>query len=148
PTSELFHYFHTVPLGSAKARTQQEIASNEMPGPEIHLNIIGAALHREFVYEPGSFWELSLIASAGLVAFALCILSQNPLKRLVGLAGANLGYVALAFVFFDRASGVLLPFATPLLTLNFSGITTSAYDYFLERRDKRRVRRTLERYVS
>ena len=148
PTSELFHDFHAVPLGSARARTQQEIAANEMPGPEIHLNIIGAALHHEFLSEPGLVWELVLIASAGLVAFALCVLTQNPLKRLIGLAGANLGYVALAFAYFDRASGLLLPLATPLLALNFSGVTTSAYDYFLERRDKRRVRRTLERYVS
>src|SRR6185503_4762388 len=58
------------------------------------------------------------------------------------------GYVAMAFAFFNRSNGLLLPLATPLLVLNFSGITTSAYDYFLERRDKRRVRRTLERYVS
>ncbi len=148
PMSELFHDYHTVPLESRIPKGEQEIAPNEMPGPEIHLNILGAALHREFIAEPNSFWQLSLIALTGLVAFALCVLAQNPLKRLVGLAGANAGYIALVFAFFDRANGLLLPLATPLLVLNISGITTSAYDYFLERRDKRRVRRTLERYVS
>jgi len=148
PMSELFHDYHPVPLEAPVPKNEQEIAPNEMPGPEIHLNILGAALHREFITEPTSFWQFSLIALAGLIAFALCMMAQNPLKRLVGLAGTNLGYIALAFAFFNRPNGLLLPVATPLLVLNFGGIVTSAYDYFLERRDKRRVRRTLERYVS
>lgn len=148
PTSELFHDFHTVPLNSATARSEQEIAPNQMPGPEIHLNIIAAALHREFLTQPNLIWQLVVICLTGFAAFALCVAVQNPIKRLFGLACANTGYVALAFVFFNRSNGLLLPLVTPLLVLNFGGITTSAYDFFLERRDKRRVRRTLERYVS
>jgi adenylate cyclase len=148
PMSELFHDFHTVPFNPVKSRDPQVIAPNQMPGPEIHLNIIGAALHHEFLTEPRLRYQLMIICLLGLAAFVLCVVVQNPLKRLSGLVAFNAGYIALAFAFFNRTSGILLPVATPLLALNFSGITTSAYDYFLEHRDKRRVRRTLERYVS
>lgn len=140
PTSDLFQDIHDTPFVDPKA----------MPGPEIHLNIINAALHSEFLGEPPLAAQLCIIVLAGIVAACVSSVLRQPLKRFVGLIILTMAYAGLSHFIFVRAgtaARVLLT-ATPILVLLASGIIALTYDYFLERLEKRRVRRTLERYVS
>ena len=141
PTAEIFHDTHRVPFN---------LPSKEMAGPEIHLNIIGAALHGEFPTEPTLPACLAVILLAGALAAALCFLVQQPIKRLMVVLILIVAYAGLSGILFRRAgtAAQVVLVMTPLLVLFLSSIATLAYDYLLERLEKRRVRRTLERYVS
>lgn len=150
PTAQIFQDFHTVPLNAPQPESTQDITRNQMAGPEIHLNIFAAALQREFLVEPGLLFQRLIIFLAGLSAFGLCFLVQQPIKRLLVVVALCIGYLILAQWLFNRNGdrALVIPIATPLLVLTLSSITTLAYDYLLERFEKRRIRRTLERYVS
>ncbi|HEY2081879.1 MAG TPA: adenylate/guanylate cyclase domain-containing protein [Verrucomicrobiae bacterium] len=140
PTSVLFNDLHDTPFVDPKA----------MPGPEIHLNIINAALHGEFLGEPSALAQFIVIVLAGIIAAAIASFLRQPFKRFIALLILVAAYAELSRIVFARAGGsaqVLLT-ATPILVLLLSGIIGLTYDYFLERREKRRVRKTLERYVS
>jgi adenylate cyclase len=140
PTSILFNDLHDTPFADPK----------EMPGPEIHLNIINAALHGEFLGEPSELVEIWVIILAGIVALTLAYLVRQPLKRFIALLILVAGYAELSRMVFARAgaSAQVMLIATPILVLLLSGVVGLAYEYMLERFEKRRVRRTLERYVS
>ena len=140
PMSDLFHDDHDTPFINPKA----------MPGPEVHLNIINAALHGEFIGEPPMPTQLTLIALAGIVAASIGSVLRKPLSRFVGLIILAVAYGALSQFVFVRAgtaARVLLT-ATPILVLLLTGVAALSYDYLRELLEKRRVRRTLERYVS
>lgn len=140
PTTPLFHDDHDTPF----------VGPKEMLGPEIHLNIISAALHGEFLAEPPLPVQLWLIALAGILAAVVAWLLRQPLYRFIALLVLTAAYLEVSRIVFARAPGsaeVLLT-ATPILVLLASGIAALTYDYVLERLDKRRVRKTLERYVS
>ena len=140
PTADLFQDYHDTPFAAPKT----------MLGPEIHLNIINAALHGEFLAEPPLPVQLWLIALAGILAAIVASLLRQPLTRFIALLVLTAAYLEVSQIVFARAPGsakVLLT-ATPILVLLASGIAALTYDYVLERLDKRRVRKTLERYVS
>jgi adenylate cyclase len=138
PTTVLFHDILDTPFAEV------------MPGPEVHLNIINAALHKEFPGEPSMAMQLCLIALAGIIATAIASFLRQPLKRLLALLVLAVMYAVWSKLYFSRAgiSAQLLLASTPILVLLLSGIVALGYDYLLERLEKRRVRRTLERYVS
>lgn len=137
PTGELFQDYHDTPFRS-------------MTGPEVHLHIINAALHGEFLGEPPMPMQLSLIALAGIAAAAVGSLFRQPLKRLVALIILVVAYGVLSRLVFSRAgtAAEVLLTATPILVLLLSGIVALSYDYLAERLEKRRMRRMFERYVS
>ena len=141
PTAEIFHDEHDTPFVDPQ---------RAMTGPEIHLNIINAALHQEFLTEPSLSAQLCIIALAGIVAAALCFLVHQPLKRFLAMVVLSAVYLTLAFKILPNANSVtqVIFVLTPTLALISSSFTALTYDYLLERLEKRRVRRTLERYVS
>ena len=140
PAAEIFHDEHPTPF---------VLPRRNMPGPELHLNILNAALHREFLTEPSLAANLLMILLAGTVAVAIFFLIQQPIRRLAAMAFVIFAYWLLAVVLFSAAPpGRWILLGTPIITLLLSGITSLTYDYFLERLEKRRVRSTLERYVS
>ncbi|MEY2466867.1 MAG: adenylate cyclase, partial [Verrucomicrobiota bacterium] len=140
PTAGIFHDEHDTPFEDPK----------RMLGPEIHLNIINAALHGEFLSPPSILVQVFAIIMAGVFAVAFCFLIAQPLKRLVAVIFFTAAYWAVAFLMFNREYATLniLLVAIPAAALFSSSLIALAYDYFLERIEKRRVRRTLERYVS
>ncbi len=143
PTASLFQDKHSTPLGV-------------MPGPEIHLNIINAALHGEFLVETSRRTTLLAIAFAGFLAAALCFLFREPVKRLVIVFAICAGYWVLAKYLFERggifipvaAPLLIVPIAAPVLVLFIGSVVVLSFDFLVERLDKARVRKTLERYVS
>lgn len=134
PHANWSHDEHDTPMGM-------------MPGPEIHLNAIAAALHGEFIREFPHNFNLLLMPLSALIAWGLCFILKNPLVRL----GAMTAMVFLYFVFlgfvFDHFSFYILSLP-PLLIFSSSGITCLAYEFFVEQIVRSRTRATLERYVS
>jgi adenylate cyclase len=145
PTADIFQDIHKTPFSLRKSGDAE--FRSEMLGPEIHLNIIGAALHRKFLRDIPLYQELFILMIAGLTASLLAFLLRHPLGRLLSLVAACTGYWLLAQWFFDHGDWVL-PVASPLLVLALSGIFVLGYDYVVEQLERTRVRQTLERYVS
>lgn len=139
PATEILHDEHDTPF---------TLPTRQMLGPEVHLNIINAALHGEFLHEPSLPLQLFVISMAGICAAALCFLVQQPLKRFFLVVLVAVVYWAIAFFAFNHAVFSIWLLAVPTVALISSSGVATTYDFFLERREKRRVRMTLERYVS
>ena len=118
-----------------------------MPGPELHLNAVNALLHQAFLYEPPLREQAMLILCGGLAAWLVSLLSPRPalqILRGVGATALGAGLALGAYNYLDLYTAVV----TPLLALNLSGGGCFVYEFILERLDKARTRRALERYVS
>jgi adenylate cyclase len=72
---------------------------------------------------------------------------RKPLVCLGGLVAITAGYLLTARVLYDN-TGLLLLTIPVLSALILSGLFSLGFEYFLERLEKLRTRRTLERYVS
>ncbi|MEY2483430.1 MAG: adenylate cyclase, partial [Verrucomicrobiota bacterium] len=118
-----------------------------MPGPEIHLNTINAALHGAFIRELSPPATIGLIFGAGLLAILLSLGVRSPWLRLTALAVLNGASIWLALLLFNRAS-IFVPLVAPFTQLNFTVLFGLISDLTWERVEKNRVRRTLEKYVS
>jgi adenylate cyclase len=128
------HDEHATPFGS-------------MPGPEIQLNAINAALHGEFIREVPFGLAAALTALAGAIAIGLTLFIRSPWSRLVALAMLDSGAAWIALFLFDHAS-IYAPFVAPMMELNLIVLLGLISDLAWERVEKNRVRRTLEKYVS
>lgn len=138
PTANLFQDTHRTPFTFPAA---------DMLGPEIHLNILNAALHGQFLHEPPMVVDLLIIAAMGLLAGLLCYVFLQPVQRQLVVLVCACAFVLLAQMLYDTP-GWVIPTAGPLTVLLLSSAMVLMYDFVLERVDKARVRRTLERYVS
>ena len=128
------HDEHQTPFGS-------------MPGPELHLNAINAALQGEWIHEMSPGTQIALTIFAGLIAVALCLAIRSPWLRLAALGAGNLGLLYLALHAFNRGA-VFVPMVPTLAELDFTVLFGLIADFASERVEKVRLRRTLERYVS
>jgi len=120
-------------------------AEGSMPGMQVHANIIDNLLSRRFMRPTGAGWNL-LVLAAGALA--------------VGVAGALLavwagaGVAALIVVAIGWASvvlfgqGVWMDVAAPVLAVAFAAFGGTAYQYLVEGREKRQVKRIFSRFVS
>jgi adenylate cyclase len=118
-----------------------------MPGPEIHLNAMNAALQGAFIRELSPMAALGLTVLAGLLAIALSLGVRSPWLRIITLAAVDGLGLWLALLVFNRAS-LFLPMVAPLAELNLTVLLGLTSDLTRERLEKNRVRRTLEKYVS
>jgi adenylate cyclase len=116
-------------------------------GPALHLETMAALLGQEFLTPTAPGWMLALVSAGGLCAWLLIAFVRRPLLCLfILLAGAG-GYLLLGRVLYDRVGFLLL--TVPVLSaFLLSGSVSLGFEYALERIEKLRTRRTLERYVS
>ena len=135
PTANLFQDFHLTPFKA------------EMAGPEIHLNIINAALRGEFLRELALWARGALVVLAGLLATALCRLIRQPVKRLGVAVALGAAYLLLTYALFNNANFVLPP-VTPLLVLITCALAALAYDFIVERLERMKLRHTMGLYFS
>jgi len=135
PTANIFQDTHRTPF------------RDEMPGPEIHLQIINAALHGEFVTELPLLAKGALVALAGLISAVLCQFMTAPVKRLLVIVIIGGGFFLVAFFGFDLA-GILLPVVNPLLVLFSIGLFALIYDFVVERLARMKLRHTMGLYFS
>jgi adenylate cyclase len=134
PTAGRFRDFFRTPIGTR-------------PGPEIHLHAIAAAAAGAFYTRAGAGVVAATCLAMGLIAWVVNVRLQRPLRALGFLGLVLVAYAGGALVLYNHADfipGLLYP----SLALAFAGLTSFGYDFSLERREKARVRRSLERYVS
>jgi adenylate cyclase len=116
-------------------------------GPALHLQAMAAAMNHEFLRPTPSRTGLALVGMAGLTAWLLVAFLRRPLLCLGTLVLITAAYLGAARLCYD-GTGLLLLTVPVLSTLVFSGSFSLGFEYALERLEKLRTRRTLERYVS
>jgi len=140
-----------VVIVGAASQIQHDVVDTPLnpatPGPALHLQVLAATMAHEFLRETPDRVVLALVAIAGLVAFAVIAISRRPLLRLAGLGGICAVYLGAARLSYDH-TGLVLATVPVLSAFLLGGGSSLALDYVLERREKLRTRRTLERYVS
>jgi adenylate cyclase len=140
-----------VVLVGPSAQVWHDVADTPMspntPGPTLHFQAMAAALGHEFLRPTPRKIALGLVCAAGLVAWLLVAFVRKPLLCLGGLAAITAGYLVAARLLYDN-TGLLLLTVPVLSALVLSGSFSLGFEYFLERLEKLRTRRTLERYVS
>jgi adenylate cyclase len=116
-------------------------------GPVLHLQAMAAALGHEFLTPTPPKVGLALVAAAGLIAWSLVSFLRRPLLCVGALIAILAAYLGTARLFYDQ-SGLLLLTVPVLAVLLLSGSFSLGFEFALERLEKVRTRRTLERYVS
>jgi adenylate cyclase len=135
PSAQVFHDVVDTPMSPATW------------GPTLHFQAMAAALDHEFLRPTPRKISLALVCAAGLVAWLLVAFVRKPLVCLGGLVAITAGYLVTARLLYDN-TGLLLLTVPVLSALVLSGAFSLGFEYFLERLEKLRTRRTLERYVS
>ncbi len=141
PTAGIFQDFHRTPFKPGPSE------QSDMAGPEIHLNIINAALHGEFISELPLLASGLLVVLAGLVAAALCQLVHQPVKRLFIILTLTAVSLFAAKLLYDQAN-LIVAVVSPLLALNLIGIASLGYDFVVERLERIKLRHTMGLYFS
>ncbi len=119
----------------------------DRPGPKLHLEAMAAALGQQFLRMTPLRIDFALVAGAGALAWLLIAFVRRPGIALTLLLATSLAYLAVVRISYDRMGLLLL--TVPVLTaFLLSGLFSLGYEYALERLEKQRTRRTLERYVS
>ena len=135
----------------AAAQIQQDFVATpvdeNMHGPDIHLHTLAAALDREFLREFNTRTDLFFIVAAALLAWSIVAFVRRPLLCILVLAIVAAAYLVVARIVYDRA-GLFIFVVPPLSVFTASGVFGLGFEYALERLEKVRTRRTLERYVS
>src|SRR5438105_4461028 len=134
-SSQIGHYFIVTPMSPAA------------PGPGVHLQVIAATEAHEFLRQTPTRVMLGLVLAAGVIGWGLIPFLRRPILSLFSLIAIAVIYLAVARLAYDR-SGFILATVPVLSTLMLCSISTLGIDYAIERREKLRTRRTLERYVS
>lgn len=135
PMANIFQDYHRTPF------------RDEMAGPEIHLNIINAALHGEFFREPPPLAVGAFIALAGLLGASLCQFVRTPLRRLLLILALSAGFFFAARFSFEHAN-LIVPVVNPLLVLVVIGTGAFIYDFVAERLERMKLRHTMGLYFS
>ena len=117
------------------------------PGPSVHLQVIAATVEHEFLRQTPTGIMLGLVPLAGLIGWGVIPVLRRPSLSLLFLITVSVIYFTAARIAYDQ-SGFFLATVPVLSTLLLCGGSTLGIDYIVERMEKLRTRRTLERYVS
>ena len=119
----------------------------DRPGPKLHLEAMAAAMAHQFLRMTPLWVDYILVSAAGILAWLLIGFVRRPLSALLLLVGVTVIYLAVVRIAYDR-NGLLLITVPVLAVFLLSGLFSLGYEYAMERIEKLRTRRTLERYVS
>ena len=119
----------------------------QMPGPVLHLHAMAAALYHEFLYPMPMALGFVTICLAGALSWVVVACIRRAFLSLFALIGISVAYLGTARIVYDEW-GVLMMAVPTLAAFTLSGVFGLAFEYTLERLEKLRTRRTLERYVS
>ena len=121
-------------------------AEGRMAGAEVHANTIDAWQHGRTL-TPVPFWA-GAVVSAGL---AIGVGAAGALTSSAWFTGGAALVIALAYVWTNLrlfAAGGWWPLAVPLLAIVLAFVGDLAWQYFVEGREKRKVKRLFSRYVA
>jgi len=135
PMANIFQDYHRTPF------------RDEMAGPEIHLQIINAALQGEFLRASPPAASALIVVLAGLLAAALCQFVRAPVKRLLAIFVLGGAVVLAAKMSFDHLN-LIIPIVHPLLVLAVVGLAALVYDFVVERLERMKLRHTMGLYFS
>jgi adenylate cyclase len=135
PSSQILHDFVNTPMDP------------NTPGSSIHLQVMAAAQAREWLHGLGLGTVCGLIGGAAVLAYLIITVLRRPLLALLLIAVVCSIYVATAYISYNQV-GLLLTTVPVVSTFLLSGASMVGIDYAIERMEKLRTRRTLERYVS
>ncbi len=121
--------------------------SPETPGPLLHLYALAAALDHEFLQNTAVRTDLILVCAFGLLSWALVSFVRRPLLSILIMVVVVVLYLAAIRLLYDY-KGLLVLTVPVLANFLISGGFSLGFEYALERIEKQRTRRTLERYVS
>lgn len=116
-----------------------------MPGPEVHANILDGLL-RDRAIAPATTVHAGLLTFGPAFAVAAAGAAGSPwITAVAALATAAfvVWYATQAL-----AAGAWLPLVVPLVAVALAFVSDLAWQYFVEGREKRRVKRLFSRYVS
>jgi adenylate cyclase len=116
-------------------------------GAALHLQAMAAAMNHEFLRATPAKTGLALVGAAGMMAWLLVGFLRRPLVCIGALVLVTGAYLVAARLFYDK-TGLLLLTVPVLSALLLSGLFSLGFEYYVERLEKLRTRRTLERYVS
>lgn len=133
-TATALHDLFTVPF-----------TKGDMPGMEVHANVIDNILSNRFMAPaPRPLAGLSIVSAALVVGCLGALLSA---WWTIGGGLAVLGVLAgLGVALFGR--GVWLPVVPPMLAATTAACGGVAYQYLVEGREKRRIKRVFSRMVA
>lgn len=117
----------------------------QMAGAEFHANVIDALLSDRAI-APALPWQRQAVALVPAVAVGLVGAFGAPWVTAGAAAAAAGGLVWFA----TRAlgGGLWLPLVVPLIAVGLAFVADLSWMYFVEGREKRRVKRLFSRYVS
>jgi adenylate cyclase len=137
-------------IGAASQIAHDVVATPMSPntlGPALHLQTMAAALAHQFLEPTPPRLMLVLVLGAGVAAWLLIAFVRRPLICLFALVLVSAAYLLVSRLEYDRGGFLLL--TVPVLgAFLLSGASSLGFEYALERIEKLRTRRTLERYVS
>ena len=124
---------------------QTPLGEGTMPGIQLHATIADSLLSDLFI-QPAPAWTALASALIGAVAVGLMSTALPFAWAAAGAAGLAAAWTGLAFYLFS--SGVWVAMTQPLLAMALSLFGGTAYRYFVEDAEKRKVSRLFGRYVS
>lgn len=121
--------------------------SPDTPGPTLHIHAMAATIDHDFLHPTSEWTDLMLVAVAAFLAWVLIAFVRRPVICLIGLVAVAVAYLAFARIAYDR-TGLLVVVVPVLSGFLVAGFLSLGFEFVLERMEKLRTRRTLERYVS
>ena len=118
--------------------------TGKMPGIQMHAAVADDVLSNRFMRPAGSAARIAAVAAVALVVGIVAAFVSVPWTVGVALVTvAAFGFLSLSLF----RSGVFLNLSQPVLALALSLFGGVAYQYFVEGREKRRVKALFGRYV-
>jgi adenylate cyclase len=135
PSAQIQHDFVPTPV------------DENMHGPVLHLHALAAALDHEFLYDTPIAVDFATVVGGGILSWIVVAFVRRPFICLLTLLAIGGAYLGVSRIFYDTR-GVLIMVVPTLSVFLGSGLLGLGFEYTLERLEKLRTRRTLERYVS
>jgi adenylate cyclase len=135
PSAQILHDFVPTPI------------DENMHGPALHLHALAAALDHEFLYDTPIAVDFATVIAGGILSWIVVAFVRRPFICLLTLLVISGAYLGVSRILYDTR-GLLIMVVPTLSVFLGSGLLGLGFEYTLERLEKLRTRRTLERYVS
>src|SRR5436305_3403256 len=121
--------------------------SPETRGPALHLHALAAALDHEFLYDTPIAVDFATVIAGGILSWIVVAFVRRPFICLLTLLAISGAYLGVSRILYDT-KGVFIMVVPQVSVFLASGLLGLGFESTLQRLEKLRTRRTLERYVS